>query len=633
MGSMSDLLTTRLLEDDGSYLTGYPLKTENAYVLARTWAAREMPRPGSVWTHSLIVDYQTLALLEDPTCLLRLLRRPSMASLTSFSDPIVVRPTAQPEPEQLSPARARAAILDLYSPHPERVVVLSSETREDDERLLMALWRQMWPALRRDTAFFSFADEAHLSVDAACVIHFSATQRRSPALSVASEADAVYALAADLPHRLQTGLRSFVAKHAFDASAPRAAVLPLVRLWRLMSHGEQGATFHALAEALPHANASRLLRTVLEDFPEGPSAGTALLEIVERFGGLQVTTRSDWLASSTNWATEDDLGKVLDRSGAYAEGTLGAAIFDVIAATAPIGSLAIASYNDKTATRLVDKRPELLDERPFWTRQKGAQAALVRMAATIGRPLERVLALVRGTTSIDSVTALLDCWPNRIKDIVQDLGSARDGKRLVGAALGRSPALLERALDAGASLDAELLDEAIGQAFIVNAIPYPPASVWDRLDQAADIRLVPNLAVLAFVKAMTNGGTIGRQTMAHLLPAIREMARSGGISSGARQYLNEALRSKRIYHWSIEDALFEAVVVAFGEGWHVSTDILNSVGRAEIEGIVAAIHGRLGMSEVRDLRTRAMHKGSRVEPWKIRKLDDFLRTRESRWFW
>ena len=61
------------------YLTGYPLAEDGLYVLARTWAAPEMPRPGCIWTHSLFVSFTKLAQLEDPRSLLPAFRRPSLS--------------------------------------------------------------------------------------------------------------------------------------------------------------------------------------------------------------------------------------------------------------------------------------------------------------------------------------------------------------------------------------------------------------------------------------------------------------------------------------------------------------------------------------------------------------------------
>lgn len=45
-------------EFDG-YLTGYPLVDSGFYALCMTWMAYELPRPGSVWTHVLLVPMQS----------------------------------------------------------------------------------------------------------------------------------------------------------------------------------------------------------------------------------------------------------------------------------------------------------------------------------------------------------------------------------------------------------------------------------------------------------------------------------------------------------------------------------------------------------------------------------------------
>lgn len=44
------------LDGDMSYITTYPLTQHNLFVIAKTWYADEMDRPGCVWTHSLIID-------------------------------------------------------------------------------------------------------------------------------------------------------------------------------------------------------------------------------------------------------------------------------------------------------------------------------------------------------------------------------------------------------------------------------------------------------------------------------------------------------------------------------------------------------------------------------------------------
>ena len=73
---MSDLLVGRLMSDQSSYLVCYPLPAAARHVLARTWPAGPAYRPGSVWTHSLLIDYPTLAQLHDLAALTALLTPP-----------------------------------------------------------------------------------------------------------------------------------------------------------------------------------------------------------------------------------------------------------------------------------------------------------------------------------------------------------------------------------------------------------------------------------------------------------------------------------------------------------------------------------------------------------------------------
>lgn len=49
---------TGFTEKDDSYITCYTLPDSGLYVIAKTWYAKEMPRPGCVWTHSLIINLE-----------------------------------------------------------------------------------------------------------------------------------------------------------------------------------------------------------------------------------------------------------------------------------------------------------------------------------------------------------------------------------------------------------------------------------------------------------------------------------------------------------------------------------------------------------------------------------------------
>lgn len=61
---------------DTSYITAYPLAESQSYVIARSWYADEMSRPGCVWTHSLVVKIDHLGQKFNFLNLLKFFRRP-----------------------------------------------------------------------------------------------------------------------------------------------------------------------------------------------------------------------------------------------------------------------------------------------------------------------------------------------------------------------------------------------------------------------------------------------------------------------------------------------------------------------------------------------------------------------------
>lgn len=69
-----------------SYLTTYPLEETGYYVIAKTWYASEMSRPGCVWTHSLLIKKEDLVKIVDFKQLQLLFQHPSHS--TDYSEPI-----------------------------------------------------------------------------------------------------------------------------------------------------------------------------------------------------------------------------------------------------------------------------------------------------------------------------------------------------------------------------------------------------------------------------------------------------------------------------------------------------------------------------------------------------------------
>lgn len=73
------------IDGDTSYITAYPLMDGKSYVIAKTWYADEMSRPGCVWTHSLIINLNEVDEQFDFRELLQLFRRPENGSFEEYN--------------------------------------------------------------------------------------------------------------------------------------------------------------------------------------------------------------------------------------------------------------------------------------------------------------------------------------------------------------------------------------------------------------------------------------------------------------------------------------------------------------------------------------------------------------------
>ena len=148
------------------YITGYPLAESGKYVLARTWAAPEMRRPGCVWTHSLLIDFADLARLGSVDSLLERFQRPSDGGASAFAMQLELLVSRVPTPVAPSGlTRAGQWAYSLYGRPKSRVT--DERERPDDEELVVAIWMQQWPRLRRAFRFCTFsAEDRSTSADA-----------------------------------------------------------------------------------------------------------------------------------------------------------------------------------------------------------------------------------------------------------------------------------------------------------------------------------------------------------------------------------------------------------------------------------------------------------------------------------
>ncbi len=145
-------------EDGAPLVTGLALTEAREFALCVSWSAPEIPRPGAVWAHALIVEEATLSAPHALDVLLGLPRRPAGdgRDLDSYRTPIAldgVAPAAasylppQPVDRELVGRLVRAA----YDPAVDRTVAEAELPAAATG--LVALWRAQWPQMR---ARFSF---------------------------------------------------------------------------------------------------------------------------------------------------------------------------------------------------------------------------------------------------------------------------------------------------------------------------------------------------------------------------------------------------------------------------------------------------------------------------------------------
>lgn len=158
LAAASDLAPGISITPAESYLTGLMLPESKRYALIRTWLAPEMPRPGCVWSHVLVLGREVLTSLVDLTVLDECFQRPAIyqidESVTSFLAVSRLR----------KGKRAKADVVEevLQACYGDIALKANAHSDHDRERAILAVWSQQWPRMRSRFAFRSLPSTAEL---------------------------------------------------------------------------------------------------------------------------------------------------------------------------------------------------------------------------------------------------------------------------------------------------------------------------------------------------------------------------------------------------------------------------------------------------------------------------------------
>lgn len=239
---MSDVSGSGVTGEGIPYITGYPLVESGLYALAKTWPATELPRPGSVWTHTIFVEFAELATLERPSQLAKMFRRPSKELRFDYDNTLILGDDP-PYSEVLSDEEmlwfGRFAT-GLYG-FPDVPIWARRDPDSYVDEIVLRIWDQQWPRLRRSFKFctltttdrsqdgFTFDLQLCPSSSATFRLRFQGHVEAWEAIASSDEAW-MRGLLADVWHPEHSELRQALRLIGTDVLGGRAAMRPICEL-------------------------------------------------------------------------------------------------------------------------------------------------------------------------------------------------------------------------------------------------------------------------------------------------------------------------------------------------------------------------------------------------------------------
>lgn len=545
----SDLLADLGDGKDASYLACYPLPSASRHVLARTWLAGAGYRPGSVWTHSLVLDYQALALFADLVALEPLLMSSGEIERGRSIKPLLVHAdlTADGPFEIKSPAEI--AVEGLYG-RSHGDVVVPTRNRSENDLLALSLWRQMWPRLRREFSFITAIGASRPVVGSDWILKFAREQSYDVKLN-----PGLQALLDDLPVPGQTPLRSFLSRYAVEASDPRRIAGPLAKLWAMPTVGF-GDRLRVVRELTDDVPLPRLTRDLISAELDAAADPTVLLAVLKEFGGQPLDVDSSRVVRMAEAMDTGSFRLLLSLSAASSSDHLGGRVFEAAVRGADLHRLVEASEAADRATML-RLRPELVDVFGFWPEDDAARAALIKGYGG-DLVLEKGWELFGREIGQHTAEALLERALDPPVPVLLKLlaeGSAQVA-RLVAVRVVANPSLTETLLEVG---DARALGY-LADAQIASALPpFSPLAWCAAVRRIGGEFLAPALLVTCYVACLALRGDEGLAAARQVYDPLQRLVRKYRLSGEQERYLEGALTSeggkRRLAHRLLKSAL------------------------------------------------------------------------------
>lgn len=431
-------------------LAGYPLPSNDWFGLSMTWPGSEDSRAGAVWTHTILLDRETVALADRIDLTAAFTRPDSLDDLSAFSKPITVglNDSALLTGYDEWSAETNWVLHQLPVRPVELVTTAPPETRH---QLLINLWIQLWPELR---ASWSFAEAPSTR---------KSGFERSPDLQVlhrpqgvpdeevrvvqgtlARRAPEWAQVLADLKRGDESSVHDFLDQYGPEAHTARDAVAPLSQIWlaiersrasiRVLETVERVATSFSQDDEMEALKGDllqgRLLRGTSQRIPSDEAIIAALQVGDEAFGSSPVTSMA---LDAIDGMTADEVVRTL--AAALETPTTGLAnkILNLVAETFAEAIPSWPHDQQELIFRVVRARPQIAANPEVW---KTAEPSLlwpaVRPARTqkLRRPIAHAMVLSGATVPEgDVATAWSNVYDAALAAVAQEdvdpVGAAR----------------------------------------------------------------------------------------------------------------------------------------------------------------------------------------------------------------
>lgn len=423
---MSDVAGPGIASTGLPYLTGYPLVDSGMYALSMTWPAPEMPRPGCVWTHTLLISFADLALMDVPSALAALFVRPTENHLKGYEASVTIN-FSSPFREQLDIGSAKYVALfasALYG-HPGEQIWARRPIGVDVDDIVLRMWDQQWPRLRRSFKFCTLTSRDRSQDVLLFDLQLTMTGNLSSQLRFASNLDGFEAvdvqediwlsdLVRDVVQPTRSSLRQMLRILGADVLGGREAMSPICTLHALIEAGSpQSLTLavHIATQVVPLSSSDiakgMVLRTLLDsDF--SIEVEHVLSFVLEHFGTLSVAEAAEKSSSLARLVWKADPRTFVVKSYDGAEEIrralqLGAASIDIESVLAQLAELA------DLAEPLLHLFPALAKNYRFWSETQSWPSSVASLGVDISGP-ETLRALIAGLRDQGAINSALHVY-------------------------------------------------------------------------------------------------------------------------------------------------------------------------------------------------------------------------------